>query len=186
MTGSPVDKRCVSKKYVFLAIDAFTKFVKLYPTKTINAKEVINCLTRYFADYSRPKIIISDRGSCFTSKEFTDFINDMNVKHIKVATGSPQANGQVERVNRVLAPALAKMVDNSDKSWHKVLLDIEFAINNTVHKSTGETPSRLFFGVVQRGANIDKLKEYLEDNVNKTNKDTDVIRETAQTRILKS
>lgn len=86
----------------------------------------------------------------------------MNVNHPKVATGSSQANGQVERVNRVLAPALAK-IDGSDKSWYKILSDIEFAINNTVHKSTGETPSRLLFGVIQRGANINKLKEYLED-----------------------
>lgn len=54
----PVDKQYANKKYVFVIIDAFTKFVKLFATKTTNSKEVINCLTQYFNDYSRPKILI--------------------------------------------------------------------------------------------------------------------------------
>lgn len=121
-----VNKQNAKKNYIFIVVDAFTKFVKLFPTKTTNTKEVINCLTRYFTYYSRPKILVSDRGSCFTSKEFNDFVNNLNIKHVKIATGSPQANGQVERTNRVLAPALAKMV-HSDKPWSKILPDIEFA-----------------------------------------------------------
>jgi len=183
---SPIDKQFTSKKYIFVIIDAFTKFVKLFPTKTTNSKEVINCLTHYFSNYSRPKILLSDRGSCFTSKEFTDFINNMNVKHIKVATGSPQANGQVERVNRVLTPVLAKMTDNlTNNPWFKVLPEIEFALNNTTSKTTGETPSKLLFGVNQRGKNIDAIKEYLEENVNVKDRKLDVIRKKATDKIQK-
>lgn len=100
----PVDKQRLLKRYVFLVVDSFTKYVKLYATKTTSTKEAIDCLSQYFANYSRPKVIISDRGSCFTSVEFKEFLDDNNVKHIKIATGSPKANGQVERVNRILTP----------------------------------------------------------------------------------
>ncbi|XP_055842533.1 protein NYNRIN-like [Episyrphus balteatus] len=58
-----------SKKHLFCVIDGFTKFVKLYPVKTTNTKEAATCLQSYFENYSRPIRIISDRGSCFTSKE---------------------------------------------------------------------------------------------------------------------
>lgn len=58
----PVDKRHPSKRYVFLVIDAFTKFVRLYATKTTASSESIRCLADYFRAYSRPEVIVSDRG----------------------------------------------------------------------------------------------------------------------------
>jgi len=33
----------------------------------------------------------------------------LNIKHVKVATASPQSNGQVERVNRFLRSVLSKL-----------------------------------------------------------------------------
>jgi len=62
----PIDKT-LSKQYILVAVDGFTKFVKLYPVKSTTSKEVIACLTQYFNYYSRPQLIISDRGICFTS-----------------------------------------------------------------------------------------------------------------------
>jgi len=38
-------------------------------------------------------------------------MGEYNIKHIEIATGSPQANGQVERVNRILGPMIAKLTD---------------------------------------------------------------------------
>lgn len=54
----------------------------------------------YFGAYSRPRVIVYDRGSCFTSNDFDEFLRSKEVMHVKIATGSPQANEQVERVNR--------------------------------------------------------------------------------------
>ena len=92
------------RKYILVITDGFTKHVKLYAVNTTNTKEVCASLKKYFEYYSRPRRIVSDRGTCFTSLEFGKFTLDNNIQHIKVATASPQANGQVERVNRVLTP----------------------------------------------------------------------------------
>jgi len=89
----PVDKQVACKKYVLVVIDAFSKFVQLYATKTTNTSEVINHLTTFFQCYSMPKILVSDRGSSFTSVEFEKFLKDRDIKHIKIATGSPQRSG---------------------------------------------------------------------------------------------
>ena len=56
-----------NKKYIFVITDAFTKFVKLFPTKTVSSKETIVYLREYFAMYSKPRVLISDRSTCFTS-----------------------------------------------------------------------------------------------------------------------
>lgn len=84
----PIDKRIASKQHIFLIIDGFTKFVKLYAVKTTDSKEAINCLRGYMRDYSRPKTIVSDRGSCFTSQEFKEFVDDYNISHVLIATAS--------------------------------------------------------------------------------------------------
>ena len=47
----PIDKAVSTKKYIFAIIDAFTKHVKLYATKTTNSREAIDCLKLDFAYY---------------------------------------------------------------------------------------------------------------------------------------
>lgn len=184
---SPHDKSRAIKQHILVVVDAFTKLTKLYATKTTSTKEVIESLQQYFRDFDRPKRIVSDRGSCFTSEEFHEFVENENIQHILIATGSPKANGQVERVNRVLGPMLGKLVDNSSaKYWYKVLGDVEFALNNSVNKSTGETPWRLLRGFNQRGKIPDAIKDYLEEAVVREPTDLGTMRDEAASNIEKS
>lgn len=98
---------------------------------------------------------ITDRSSCFTSKDFAVFLSERNITHVNVAVHLPQANGQVERMNRTLTGMLVNHAD-----WVKQLGKIEFAFNNTVNRSIGTTPSKALFGVGQRGEIVDRLAEY--------------------------
>lgn len=183
----PLDKKCQSKQHVLLVIDAFTKYVKLYATKTTASKEAIRYLTDYFQNYSIPRIIISDRGTAFTSQEFRDFLDAKGVQHIAIATGSPQANGQVERINRTLTPMIAKLMDMDDKKqWYTVLPRAEFSINNTTNRSTGDIPSRLLFGVAQRGNIEDAVANFLQEKNNDQVRDLETIRSKASEKIISS
>lgn len=117
-------------------------------------------MQRYFDSYSRPRRIIADRGSCFTSLEFSSFLLKNNIVHVKNAVASPQANGQVERVNRVLTPMLGQITDPINHAdWTKMLS----RVNNSVHSTTQQSPSVLLFGVQQRGIEVDELSEFLDD-----------------------
>ncbi|XP_015433584.1 PREDICTED: uncharacterized protein K02A2.6-like [Dufourea novaeangliae] len=182
----PIDNQVAAKKYILVIIDAFTKFVKLYATKTTNSREAVECLKQYFDYYSKPKILISDRGSAFTSSEFLSFVNEYEIKHIKIATGSPQANGQVERVNRVVNESLSKLTDKEvGVAWYKNLSKVEHAINNTISKATGETPSKLLFGIKQNGQVEDEIREFLEQNINIEERNLENRRKTASEKIVK-
>ncbi|XP_055839911.1 uncharacterized protein K02A2.6-like [Episyrphus balteatus] len=160
----PLPSNNSRRKYVFVIIDAFTKFVKLYPVNTPGSREAINALERYFDYFSRPRRIISDRGTSFTSQEFSSFVEKHNIDHIKVSVASPQSNGQVERVNRDMKAMLAKLTESPvQNDWRQKLTNVEYALNNTNHTSTKISPSKLLFGVEQRGRVVDELTEYLND-----------------------
>lgn len=183
----PMDKKLLVKQYIFVVIDAFSKYVKLYATKTTASAEAIKCLENYFTNYSRPEIIVSDRGTSFTSQDFREYLEQNDIKHVLIATGSPQANGQVERVNKVITPMLAKLVDNETKRyWYKVLEDVEYALNNTVNKSTGEAPSQVLFGLRQRGRVKDAIASYLQEYITNTDRNFDAIRDKVADRIIVS
>jgi hypothetical protein len=49
----------------------------------------------------------------------------------------PQSNGQTERANRVLEDALRAYVNGHQNDWDQYLAPLEFAVNSSVHSSTG-------------------------------------------------
>lgn len=182
----PVEKNRL-KQHILVVVDSFTKFTKLYAVKSTTSRETIDCLKQYFANYSRPRVLISDRGSCFTSSEFREFIQECNIRHVLVATASPRANGQVERVNRVLGPMIAKLTDNDQKRyWYRVLGEVEYALNNSTHKTTKETPSKLLFGVKQRGEIVDGVSDYLDDHLPVETRDLEEMRSKAAQKIIEN
>lgn len=56
-------------------------------------KKVVKHLQSIFNTYSKPIRIVSDRGTCFTSNEFKQFLADQHTNHIFIA---PRANSQIE------------------------------------------------------------------------------------------
>lgn len=172
------------RKHILAVVDGFTKYTKLYPVNSTSSTEVICSLKKYFEYYSRPRRIVSDRGSCFTSSEFEEFLLRNNINHVRVATAAPQANGQVERTNRVLKAMLGKLSDPVNHAdWVSILPHAEFAINNTRHATTNRTPSELLFGIMQRGAVVDPLTEYLEDKQKRPVRDLEETRSAADRHI---
>lgn len=181
----PLEKTNYKNKFIFVVIDAFSKFVRLYPCRTTKADEVIKHLRNYFQTYSKPCQIISDRGTSFTATNFKEFLKNESVKLTLVATGTPRANGQVEIVNKSIVPMLAKLTELTSR-WDRVLHKVEFAINNTVHSSTGQSPSMLLFGIHQVGEINDEIRRILENNVTDNPRDMEVLRTKAAERIIKS
>ncbi|GMF28386.1 unnamed protein product [Phytophthora fragariaefolia] len=57
-----------------------------------------------------------------------------------VHSGHPQTDGQTEWVNRVLEDFLRSVCAAEPTKWSTLLPQVEFALNNAVHSSTGFTP----------------------------------------------
>lgn len=86
---SPLERTKNKSKYILVIVDGFTKFVWLFPTKSTGTAEVMKWLLVIFGLLGDPKRIISDRGTAFTSHDFTNFVKSRNIKHILTAVASP-------------------------------------------------------------------------------------------------
>lgn len=127
-----------------VVIDAFTKFIWLYPTKTTPISELINKLDTQKVVFGNPAQIVMDRGSSFTSHEFRDYCTKENIEHQMVTTDLPRANGQVERINRTIIPVLAKLSIEDPTKWYKFVPRVQQTINATFQRSINTTPFELF------------------------------------------
>ena len=58
----------------------------------------------------------------------------------------PQADGQTERMNRVLEEMLRSYVGRLHTDWDRYLAQVEFAYNDAVHAGTGYSPFYLNYG----------------------------------------
>lgn len=85
-----------------------------------------------------PESIVSDRDPRFTSGFWRHVFELLGSKLHMSAAYHPQTDGQTERVNRVVADVLRTIA--TLKEWSNHLSFVEFAMNNSVHASTGETP----------------------------------------------
>jgi transposase InsO family protein len=85
-----------SYNHVFLIVDAFSKFVWLYATKTTYAAEVLSILKKQSIIFGNPRRIISDRGAAFTSNDFQSYCREKNIEHVLITTEMSRSNGQIE------------------------------------------------------------------------------------------
>lgn len=99
--------------------------------KSTGTKEVIYHLENLFVTFAKPKELITDRGTAYTSSEFTNFISKYGVKHRKVAVAASWANGIAERISRFLKSSLTKLID-SPADWKHHLGTMQYIMNNTI------------------------------------------------------
>ncbi|KAJ3653992.1 hypothetical protein Zmor_013208 [Zophobas morio] len=135
--------------YLIVLVDAFTKFVFMKAVPSTKARLVVNFLNSMIDNFGVPRRIISDRGSCFTSKQFTEYCKTLNIKHVLNATATPRANGQVERYNRTILASLASSMEDEQR-WDEAVSAVRWGLNSTANSSTGKSPYELLFGCVPR------------------------------------
>lgn len=101
-----------------------------------------------------------------------------------IATGTPRANGQIERINRQLTTMLSKLTNERD-DWDEVIDEVEYSMNNTLNKSTNFTPSMLLFGTNQRRTELDTLMDKIVEVI-EPERNLEEIRMKAEENIEKS
>src|SRR3954464_10390811 len=117
---------------IFVVIDRFSKVDHFLPVKEkITASQLAALyITRIVSLHGIPLEISSDRGSLFTSRYWTSFIEAFGTRLNLSTAYHPQSQGQVERFNQVLEDMLRACVISFGMKWEEALSYSEFSYKN--------------------------------------------------------
>ncbi|KAE9063158.1 hypothetical protein PF010_g29116 [Phytophthora fragariae] len=93
-----------------------------------------------FRNHGLPESFVSDRDPRFVSYLWQHLFRLLGTRLDMSTADHPQTDGQTERVNRVLEDILRSVCAAEPTKWSVLLPQVEFALNNAVHSSTGFTP----------------------------------------------
>lgn len=146
VVGLPKTRRQHDSLCVF--VDRLTKMVHAVPCKTtITAEQTADLFfDTVIRLHGMPQSIVSDRDSKFTGAFFPALLKRVGARQNLSSAFHPESDGQTERMNRVLGEALRNYAGTDPHTWDRWLPAAEFAINNSVNRSTGQTPFYLNYG----------------------------------------
>lgn len=142
----PLPRSTGGVEYIFVILDVFSKYIKLYPIKRETTEVILGKLfNSYIPEMGKPKRIISDHGTQFTSPKWEDRLRREGIDCVFSTVRHPQSN-PVERVMRELGRLFRTLCADKHTRWARCVADIEFFLNVTTHLSTGYSPCELHFG----------------------------------------
>jgi len=127
--------------YLFTMIDRSTRWPEVVPLLNIAAQTVVDAfVSAWVARFGVPEIVISDRGTQFTSASWECMCRKLGIQHSKTSAYHPQTNGLVERFHRQLKEALRARECGSDWLEHlpMVLLGLRSAPKEEAKVSSAE------------------------------------------------
>ena len=132
---------------IMTVVDRLTKMAHFLPTTTTVTAEL--AARQFFAGIVRlhglPRSIVSDRDPKFTSNFWRQLMSLTGTSLDMSTARHPQTDGQTERMNRTLEEML-RAYATVTPDWDALLPALEFAYNDSVHASTGQSPFYVNYG----------------------------------------
>jgi hypothetical protein len=117
--------------YIIVAVDYFTKWVKAMPMfKDDGETTTLFLFNQIIARFGIPREIVTDHGSHFQNKMMSELTSNLGLRQEHSSPYYPQANGQVEVVNKSLKTILQRMINSSKSNWHLMLYSTLWAYPN--------------------------------------------------------
>lgn len=100
---------------------------------------------RYIKEFGVPSYIITDNGSCFTSKLFAQFCKLLEIKHKLTTPYHPQSNGLLERQHRKIKDSI-RCLGHLTLDWDVLTPIVQLTWNNSSVHHEIYSPNQLVFG----------------------------------------
>ena len=94
-----------------------------------------------------PQFIVTENSSHFQNQTMSVLSTRLEFRHENSSPYYPQANGQVEAINKVLKTMIQHMVGKQKSSWYLKLYSKICAYRTLVKNVTGFTPFHLVYGL---------------------------------------
>ncbi|KAI5742525.1 hypothetical protein M8J77_005027 [Diaphorina citri] len=142
----PYPRSSRQNQYILVFVDHFTKWVELVPLRVATTAPIIDAFKKHILyRFGAPRSVVSDNGRSFISQEFESFLLSVGVRHRLTPPYCPQSN-LTERRNRDVKIMIQAYIDQKQRQWDQYLPEFSFALNTSLHQSTGYTPAILTYG----------------------------------------
>ena len=134
-------------KFLVVGIDYFTKWVEVEALATITKKNVRDFIWRcIICKFGIPRVLVLDNGKQVDNDSFQDFCLQLGIRNHYSSLAHPQANRQVEVINRSLVKIIKTRLEGAKGIWPEELPSILWAYRTTTRTPTRETPFWLMYG----------------------------------------
>jgi len=137
---------------LLVVVDKFSKFTILIPTrKEATIEEIFQLLwERVFSIFGIPDSILSDRDKIFKTLKWQQLMKDIGSGQILSTAYHQQTDGQTERKIQEVRVFFRHYLDYEQKNWIKLAPMVQYAINDAISATTGETPNFVTFGTERK------------------------------------
>jgi transposase InsO family protein len=150
--------------FLISVIDGFSRYIIHHELRlTMQENDVQITIERALQRYGgvHPRVI-SDNGTQFIAKDFTDFMRIKGLQHVRTSVNHPQSNGKLERWHRTLSQEClrTKSLLDLDDARRVIAEYVTFYNTKRLHSSIYFlTPEEVLNGHMQERLNIreDKL-----------------------------
>ena len=166
-TLGPLPETEKGYKYVIVIIDAFSRFVKLYPCQDVTAFSAMQAILEWIGIFGCPEELVSDNGTQFSNELIDNLLELMNTRDLKIHAYSKEENALVERANKEVLRHLRAICYNKKMKtiWYIALQLVQRIMNAQVHKSIGVSPSQIIFGnAIKLDRGFLEVKENISTN----------------------
>ena len=127
-------------RYLFVAVDIFTKFCHAVPIKDKFPPESIRAMKEVLNVIGKPETLYHDFEGSWNSKPFIRLVNENNIKQIITSSPPPFAERMVQTIKNMIHTRLQGL-EIDKQEWINLLPSILKKYNNTKHSTTGVTPN---------------------------------------------
>jgi hypothetical protein len=137
---------------LLVIVDRFSKQTILIPTrKAATIEEIFQLLwERVFSIFGIPDSILSDRDKIFRTNKWQKLMTDIGSGQLLSTAYHQQTDGQTERKIQEIRVFLRHYLDYEQKNWIQLAPLVQYAVNDAVSTTTGETPNFVTFGTERK------------------------------------
>lgn len=129
---------------VLVVIDYYSRYTEVFFLKSTTSEKIISCLKEIFTRLGNPKTVRADNGKQFTTREFRAFCEEEGIKLEFAPPYWPQANGEVDNMNKSIGKRL-KICHENGLNYKEETQKFLKIYNATPHGTTEKTPSELLY-----------------------------------------
>ena len=134
--------------YLFAIIDLQSRFILGWSiSNTMTTEWCLDCIKSAIKEYGKPEIINSDQGTQFTSKAYTDFLKENEIRISMDGKGRAIDNIFIERFWRTIKQEYVYInrPNNGLELYHGIEEYMRFYNYERNHSSIGKTPPANIF-----------------------------------------